>query len=105
MLAKKVPSLYRRRALVFIPSDEGQGKGSAQRISRMLLRRTLETAENPLYCQMPFVGKIWGTDGNCVQNGHDIRDMHIVQVACFERFVGGPATWSRMAGALSRFAL
>src|SRR5438445_10410608 len=41
---------------------------------------------------MTFVSKIWGTDGNCVQNGHDIRDMHIVQVACFERFAGWPAT-------------
>ena len=40
-----------------------------------------------------------------MQNGHDIRDMHIVQVACFERFVGEPATWSRMAGSLSLRAL
>jgi hypothetical protein len=40
---------------------------------------------------MTFVSKIWGTDGNCVQNGHDIRDMHIIQLACFEIFAGEPA--------------
>src|SRR5437868_13387290 len=45
---------------------------------------------------MTFVSKIWGTDGNCVQNGHNIRDMHIVQVACFERFAGEPATCERV---------
>src|SRR5437899_12528191 len=45
---------------------------------------------------MTFVSKIWGTDGNCVQNGHDISDMHIVQVTCFERFAGEPATCERV---------
>src|ERR1700757_2381660 len=45
---------------------------------------------------MAFVSKIWGTDGNCVQNGRDIRDMHIVQLTCFEGFAGEPVTCERI---------